>query len=176
MNITATHINYYHICHRKLWLFTNGISMEQTSDTVADGKLLHETSYQQRADRYREIELSFTLTNHISLNGKIDFYDVKNKLIHETKRSDKMETAHEWQVKFYIYLLSLNGSDGVKAILEYPRIRTTKEVSLSEEDIQHLQEVFSNIQKIASQDLCPERINRPICKSCSYYELCYVGD
>ncbi|MBS1749263.1 MAG: CRISPR-associated protein Cas4 [Bacteroidetes bacterium] len=176
MNITATHINYYHICHRKLWLFTNGISMEQTSDTVADGKLLHETSYQQRADRYREIELSFTLTNHISLNGKIDFYDVKNKLIHETKRSDKMETAHEWQVKFYIYLLSLNGSDGVKAILEYPRIRTTKEVSLSEEDIQHLQEVFSNIQKIASLAQCPERINSTICKSCSYYELCYVGD
>lgn len=176
MNITATHINYYHVCHRKLWLFSNGISMEQTSDAVADGKLLHETSYLQRADRYREIELSFTLTNHISLNGKIDFYDVKNKLIHETKRSDKMETAHEWQVKFYIYLLSLNGSDGVKAILEYPRIRTTKEVSLSEADILHLQEAFHRIRQITTQDHCPEKINSRICKSCSYYELCYVGD
>jgi len=50
MNITATHINYYHICHRKLWLFSNGINMEHTSEMVADGKLLHETSYPQRAE------------------------------------------------------------------------------------------------------------------------------
>lgn len=25
MHLTATHINYFHICHRKLWLFANGI-------------------------------------------------------------------------------------------------------------------------------------------------------
>ncbi len=29
MHLTATHINYYHICHRKRWLFVNGINMEQ---------------------------------------------------------------------------------------------------------------------------------------------------
>ncbi|MDZ4711764.1 MAG: Dna2/Cas4 domain-containing protein, partial [bacterium] len=27
MQITGTHIAYLHICHRKLWLFANGISM-----------------------------------------------------------------------------------------------------------------------------------------------------
>jgi CRISPR/Cas system-associated exonuclease Cas4 (RecB family) len=37
MQIIATHINYYHVCRRKLWLFANGINMEQTSDIVADG-------------------------------------------------------------------------------------------------------------------------------------------
>lgn len=36
MHLTATHINYYHICHRKLWLFVNGINMEHNSETVAD--------------------------------------------------------------------------------------------------------------------------------------------
>ena len=30
MNLTATHINYFHICHRKLWLFANGINMWHT--------------------------------------------------------------------------------------------------------------------------------------------------
>ena len=35
MNITGTHFNYYQICHRKLWLFSNGIQMEHTSDLVA---------------------------------------------------------------------------------------------------------------------------------------------
>ncbi|WP_149694528.1 Dna2/Cas4 domain-containing protein [Chitinophaga sp. CF418] len=51
MNITATHINYYHICHRKLWLFSNGITLEHTSDLVAEGKLIGEHSYPQRAEK-----------------------------------------------------------------------------------------------------------------------------
>jgi len=35
MNLTATHINYYMVCKRKLWLFSNGINMEHTSDAIA---------------------------------------------------------------------------------------------------------------------------------------------
>ncbi len=51
----GTHFNYYQICHRKLWLFANGINMEHVSDAVYDGKLIHEGSYPQRTDRYEEI-------------------------------------------------------------------------------------------------------------------------
>ena len=74
MKLTATLINYYHICHRKLWLFANGINMEHNSTVVADGKLLHETSYPQRAEKYSEIEIG---------GSKIDFCDAKNKVINE---------------------------------------------------------------------------------------------
>lgn len=176
MNVTATHINYYHICHRKLWLFSNGINMEHTSDIVADGKLLHETSYPQRAEKYTEIDLSFTLNTKIDLFGKIDFYDAKNKIIHEIKRSEKMEEAHEWQAKFYIYLLELNGIENVKAILEYPKIRNTKEVSLSYVDKEYLKVMFLKIVELIESEICPPRINSKICKSCSYYELCYVEE
>ncbi len=55
MTPTGTHFNYYQICHRKLWLFANGINMEHMSDAVYDGKLIHEGSYPQRTDRYEEI-------------------------------------------------------------------------------------------------------------------------
>lgn len=34
MTITDTHFNYYQLCHRKLWLFANGINMEQESELV----------------------------------------------------------------------------------------------------------------------------------------------
>lgn len=51
MTITGTHFNYYQFCHRKLWLFANGI--------------------------------------------KVDYYDAKNKVIHEIKKSNKMDKAHE---------------------------------------------------------------------------------
>jgi CRISPR-associated exonuclease Cas4 len=75
--VTATHINYFFICHRKLWLFANGINMEHTSERVAEGKLIGQTSYPQRAEKYTEIEIG---------GSKIDFYDAKNKVIHEVKK------------------------------------------------------------------------------------------
>ncbi|WP_447639988.1 MULTISPECIES: CRISPR-associated protein Cas4 [Chitinophagaceae] len=175
MNITATHINYYIVCPRKLWLFANGINMEHTSDIVADGKLLHETSYPQRAEKYSEIELSATY-NGIELVGKIDFYDANEKIIHETKRSDKVEEAHEWQVKYYIWLLELNGVNGVQAILEYPTLRHKSLVTLNEADRQHLLNIIGAIIKLKESDICPPKINAKICKSCSYYELCYIEE
>lgn len=42
MIVTDTHFNYYQLCHRKLWLFSNGINMEQESELVYEGKLVHE--------------------------------------------------------------------------------------------------------------------------------------
>ncbi|SEM48427.1 CRISPR-associated exonuclease, Cas4 family [Chitinophaga rupis] len=176
MQLTATHINYYHVCHRKLWLFTNGINMEHTSDTVYDGKLLHETSYPQRAERYTEIDISATTAEGIQLTGKIDFYDTKEKIIHEIKRSNKVEEAHEWQVKYYIWLLELNDISGVYAILEYPKLRQTKEVWLSEPDTIYLQETVHRVVALQQSEECPPKISSNICKSCSYYDLCYVEE
>lgn len=150
--------------------------MEHTSETVAEGKLLHESSYPQRAEKYREIDLSFTLNNKMDLFGKIDFYDAREKVIHEIKRSEKMEEAHEWQVKFYIYLLELNGIEGSTAILEYPKLRITKEVSLSFVDKEYLKLMFVKIAELMESETCPPRINSKICKSCSYYELCYIEE
>ena len=74
MIFTGTQFNYYQVCKRKLWLFSNGITMEHTSDIVFDGKLIHENSYPQRSERYEELEVD---------GCKIDFYDVRYKIIHE---------------------------------------------------------------------------------------------
>ena len=167
MHLTATHINYYHICHRKLWLFANGMNMEHHSEMVADGKLLHETSYPQRAEKYSEIEIG---------GSKIDFYDAKNKLIHEIKRSDKMEAAHEWQVKYYILLLEQNGMEGVTGMLEYPKLRETKNISLTEADRVYLGQVIRQIAVISESEECPPLLHARICKSCSYFDFCYCTE
>lgn len=175
-SINATLINLYHVCPREMWLHTNGINMEHTSDTVYDGKLLHEKSYSQRAEKYREIDLSATTENGINLTGKIDFYDAKEKAIHEIKRSDKVENAHEWQVKYYIWLLELNGISDVHGIIEYPKFRGTKEIVLTETDRNYLKLVVANIMKLQQSEICPPRLNSKICKSCSYYDLCYIDE
>lgn len=172
MNINGVYFNYYQVCKRKLWLFANGINMEHTSDTVYDGKLLHETSYPQRAERYEEMLISAEYEG-ITLIGQIDYFDARNKVIHEIKRSDKVEEAHVRQVKFYLWLLELNGVDGATGILEYPKLRKTDEVLFSDEDRQGLQKSVSKIQSLIESESCPPTINAKICKNCSYFDFCY---
>jgi CRISPR-associated exonuclease Cas4 len=167
MHLTATHINYYFVCLRKLWLFANGIYMEHTSDTVSEGKLIHETSYPQRAEKYTEIEIG---------GSKIDFYDAKNKVIHEVKKSDSIEDAHEWQVKYYIWLLHENGIENATGIIEYPKLKHTSKVELSATDVSRLEDIARHIEGITLEHTCPPRINSKICKKCAYYDFCYVGE
>lgn len=175
MNLTGTHINYYRLCKRKLWLFANDIQMEHTSDIVADGKVIEEESYQQRSERYTQIELS-VLHNGTNLTGKIDFFDTRYKIVHETKRSNKVEDAHIWQVKFYLWLLKLNEIDAEKGIIEYPRLREKENVFIDQTDIDYLQRTILEINDLVHSQRCPDVIRAKICKSCSYLDFCYSGE
>lgn len=177
----------YHICKREMWLHANGITMEHTSDTVSEGKLIHETSYPQRAEKFTEVEISLAYAYHstevgdgggnVTLSAVIDFYDTGHKVIHETKKSDSMESAHEWQARFYIYLLEKQGGvEGVSALLEYPKLRETKRVFLSEEDKVYLEKLFPEIVEIVGGEKCPPTIQKKFCKSCSYFDFCYAGE
>ncbi|MBP7102784.1 MAG: CRISPR-associated protein Cas4 [Bacteroidales bacterium] len=162
--ITGTHFNYNQVCRRKLWLFANGIGMEHTSDLVYAGKLIHEESYPQRSEKYEEIEMD---------GIKVDYYDTKNKVIHEIKKSDKVEKAHEWQLKYYIYVFERNGIEDVKGILEYPVLRKKDEILLSNVDRDRLKEMEKEIIQIIEDENCPPLGKKKICKNCSYYDFCY---
>jgi CRISPR-associated exonuclease Cas4 len=141
--------------------------MEHSSDLVYEGKLIHETSYRQRSSNYEEI----------AIDGiKIDYYDAKNRVVHEIKKSSKLFNSHAWQVKYYIYILEKNGIDGVTGVLEYPKERKTEEVFLSIPDKERIVELLEEIDTIIHADKCPEAINKPKCKKCSYYDFCYSSE
>ena len=70
MTVTGTIFYYFMVCHRKLWLFAHGITMEQGSELVYEGKLIHENSYPERNPNYEEIELE---------GIKVDFYDARHQ-------------------------------------------------------------------------------------------------
>ena len=167
MRITATLVNLYNVCKREMWLHANGVRFEHTSDLVFEGKLIHEDSYPQRSGKYEEIELD---------GIKVDFYDPKRKVIHEIKKSNKVEAAHEWQLKYYIYVFERNGIEGVTGVLEYPTLRKTQEVVLSDVDRERIQEMEVDIQRIISDDDCPPLQKRGICRNCSYFDFCYSGE
>lgn len=167
MIVTGTHFNYYQICFRKLWLFANGINMEQESDLVYDGKVIHENSYPQRSAKYEEVSIA---------GIKVDFYDAKNKVIHEIKKSNKIEKAHEWQLKYYLYIFEKQGICCSHGVLEYPLLHKTQVVSLDDKDSKDIEYMIKHIELIVSQGKCPSHIKKAVCKNCSYNDFCYVND
>lgn len=166
MKITGTHINYYFHCKRHLWFFSHHINMEQTSDLVSVGKYISESTYERRE---HELHLSEDEYEFV-----IDFFDKKNNIIHEIKKSDKFDELHIWQVKFYIYRLKNLGLEDVKGVIDYPKLKRTFKVELSKEDELKLDGAIKDIYETIDRSKPPAVINKPFCKKCSYYELCYV--
>ncbi|MBE2281109.1 MAG: CRISPR-associated protein Cas4 [Ignavibacteriaceae bacterium] len=162
MNISGTHIAYYFLCKRKLWLFANHINMEQNSDLVSYGRYISDSTYQKEK---HEIKI-----DSISL----DFYDGKRKIIHEIKKSDKMEILHIWQVRYYIFVLESKGIEGVTAIIDYPKLKKRIRVKFEDKSREKLNTIIAEIKDICNSIDTPPIINKPFCKKCSYYELCYI--
>lgn len=167
MRITGTHFAYFQICQRKLWLFSNGINMEHNSELVHEGRLIHETSYPQRPVRFEELEVG---------GVKIDFYDPSRKVIHEIKKSDSLEPAHEWQLKYYLYVLQQHGITGASGVLEYPRARQTKEVWLSSLDEETIVEMLDAIHQLIHSEKCPDKEKKKICRNCAYHDFCWTNE
>lgn len=161
---TGTHINYYFVCKRKLWLFAHGISMEHTSDTVLLGKLIDESSY-ERKDKGLDIDGNIV----------IDWLDERTGIIHEVKKSDKKEEAHIWQVLYYLWYLRQKGVTGLKGEIDYPKLRQRVQVELTDEKAAELTQVLHQVESVVAQEKPPDRLKKRFCKTCSYYELCWVG-
>lgn len=162
MTITATLINYYHLCHRKLWLHAHEIRLEHSSELVAEGRLLHDRAYARRSDRYRELQLP---------GIKIDYFDPKARVVHEVKHSNKMQHAHRAQVLYYLWVLEQHGI-AATARLEYPKLRQTTPVMLTDTDREHIQTWLDNIRQLLAGP-CPARLGRPACRRCSFEAFCW---
>ncbi len=164
LQIRGTQINYYFICHTKLWLFSHHIQMEQESELVALGKIIHKTSY-KRENR------DFALDNIINM----DFIRKGDVLeIHEVKKSTKMEKAHVFQLLYYLYYLKHEkGVSNVRGFIDYPKIRKKEEYELTPENETQLEEVFEKIKEINDGEL-PKPVKMPFCRKCAYFELCWV--
>ena len=102
--------------------------------------------------------------------------NIKNKVIHEIKKSNKVDKSHEWQLKYYMYVFEQHGIDGVKGILEYPLLRKTQEVILTDIDREEIQTIAEEITNVISQEQCPPVTKKGICKNCSYFEFCYINE
>jgi CRISPR-associated exonuclease Cas4 len=163
MQITGTHINYYYVCNRELWYFSRGLQMEHTSDLVYLGKVIDESSYSREE-------------KGIDIDGviNIDWLDDKTGIIHEVKKSDSVEKAHEMQVLYYLWYLKQKGVTGITGEIDYPKLKQKTTVILTEQKEEELVNAMKKIEQLVALEKPPERINKKFCKTCSYFELCWV--
>ena len=176
LSVTGTLVNYFVLCRRKVWLAVHGLWMEQESEAVALGRLLDETSY---AEELRHVNVEVEGPEGVRLAGRIDWTELRDGVLHETKRSPTALEAHRWQLRFYLWLLKLQGvfrKNGQPFVgqLNFPRQRRTETVTLTAADERRLREMVQDIRQIAAQAAPPPRLeNRRFCKKCAYEELCF---
>lgn len=161
LQYTGTQINYYFVCKRKLWLFSKDIRFENDNEYVQLGRLIDENSYKRNK---KQIEIG---------KIKIDFLDNKG-VIHEVKKSNKIEKAHIYQVKYYILTLREMGVENVTGEIDYPKLKKKQAVTWEPGDEILFKDIFSGIQKILAMPMPPVIIKKNICKKCAYYEFCFV--
>ena len=87
-----------------------------------------------------------------------------------------MESAHEWQLKYYMYVFEQHDICDVKGVLEYPLIHKTKEVLLTDIDRDEIVSMLKDIADVTALPDCPPAEKRSICRNCSYYEFCNVHE
>lgn len=162
IKVTGVMFYYYFVCKRKLWLFSKGITLENESENVLLGKLLDESSYKR--DK-----------KHIMIDNTINVDFIRDwKIIHEVKKSRSIEDAAVWQVKYYLYFMKQRGIEVEKGVLDYPKLKIRKDVFLEEGDAGKIEGILSEIGEIIDKKIPPDIIKSKICKSCAYYEYCYI--
>lgn len=160
LKVNGIKVNYFLICKRKLWLFDRRITMENRSEKVLLGKILHEDSYQD--SKSKEVMID----NLIS----VDIVDGLN--IREIKSSDKMEDADQIQILYYLYFLKTLGIIK-KGIINYPKQRKRDFIELTEENEKKIEDILYGIKKLLQEEKPPAVIDVPYCKKCAYFEFCY---
>jgi CRISPR-associated exonuclease Cas4 len=90
------------------------------------------------------------------------------------KHSNKLEEAHELQVKFYLWALKKLGLKPLKGILHYPKQRVIKDVFLSPEDEIIMEKALTEVEKIKKLSKPPKVERKSYCKKCAYYEYCFI--
>lgn len=163
-NITGTLINYYFHCKTQCWLHANRINLENNSEDVRIGKVLHEIN----EEKNKKIEISID-------NIKID--KLTRDYLVEVKKSDSDPEAVKWQVLLYLYKLKQKGVEKKGKIEYIEKNRQDKKIhyiELSQENEKELLKILDDIQNLIDQNTPPPAKFENKCKKCAYYEYCFI--
>lgn len=173
--LTGTHLNYLLVCHRKLWLFAHGISMERENDDVQIGRQIGAQAYGRQE---KEINLEDTAV--------LDWVEHKPGddgalIVHEIKKSKAMSEAHRLQMLFYLDFLKSKGVPA-RGLIDYPEIKARETVELDAEGEEMLSQARLDAAAIIASETVPPRLDAispkkvAFCLKCAYCDFCYCDE
>lgn len=165
MKITGTIVNYYFHCKRQCYLFANRINLEDNSEDVRIGRVLHEI----KAKDGKNTEIKYE-------NMVLD--KISSKYIEEYKKSDSDTEAARMQLLFYLKNLKEKGitKEG-KLIYEEKNKKTTRKteiIKLDKQNLEKLNKCMEKIEELINQEEVPNVEKDKKCKRCAYYDYCYL--
>lgn len=161
--ITGTLINYYFHCRTQCWLHANRLNLEDNSEDVRIGKVLHQIN----EEKNKNTEISID-------NVKID--KLTCKYLVEVKKSDSDPQAVKWQVLLYLYKLKQKGvlRQGKIEYIEKRGDKKVEYIDLDEENEKELLDVLDAITSLITSPTPPPPVFENKCKRCAYYEYCFI--
>lgn len=160
-SINGTMVNYYHVCPRKLWLYTRGMGREQDSPLVELGKLLHDQSFTRRK-------------HDLSIFGriKIDYTTAGEVLIiHEVKKTKSQFHATRAQALFYLYAMEQLGVE-CRGEVHYRSEKRRESIELDNESRVKTKESIQAILAVVSEVSPPPVPTGVPCSKCAYKDYC----
>lgn len=162
MMLTGTLVNYFTHCQRQCWLFYNHINMEDNSEEVRIGRVLHEIKIQDEGD--------------VALDGiKLD--KLTSEYVTEIKKSDADIAAAMAQLEFYLFVLFEKGifrKGRLECLEKNKQNKSVHTLILYEEKVEELNTQYQKIMEFLSSDIPPPSIMKPMCRNCAYYEYCFI--
>ena len=162
-NITGTLINYYFHCARQCYLHANRLNLEDNSEDVRIGRVLHELN--EEKSKQAEIKID---------NVKID--KITKDYLTELKKSDSDPEAVKWQVLLYLSKLKQKGVIR-KGKIEYAEKNRNEKPEILELDDANEKELLAVLERIGELISAPTPQPaklEPKCKKCAYYEYCFI--
>jgi CRISPR-associated exonuclease Cas4 len=160
--LTGTIVNYYSHCQRQCWLFSHNLNMEDNSEDVRIGKVLHELKKQG--------------TEEIALDGiKLD--KMTAEYVTEIKKSDADLAAAKAQLEFYLVTLYDKGiirKGRLECLEKNKQSKSVHTLVMLEQDIEERKAYYRQIEDFLEQEQPPSPVLKPICKKCAYYDYCFI--
>jgi len=163
MKITGVMVQYFIACKRELWFFSHRINLNVYNELIALGRLIHEKTYKREK---KNILIDDTISIDFIKKGK-------ELLVFEIKKSSKLEEPVRYQLLYYLYYLKKKGIHAI-GYITYPKERKRERIVLTHQKENEIAKILKEIPKIVSLEHPPPPIKKGYCKSCSYYEFCWV--
>jgi CRISPR-associated exonuclease Cas4 len=161
VGITGLMVQYYHVCRRELWFMSRGIDIDRSTANIVRGTHTDETSYRDKRESFQ-------------INGRIQIDVLDDGDVMEVKVSSSLENPPKMQLLYYLWYLDRILDIERTGVLAFPRERTRKTVTLSEENVAAVEETIVGIIETVQDDSPPPLEKKPYCDSCLYQDLCWV--